>query len=387
MENEDYEDHEDYDNQSESSFEDEDLVGGAYNSMVSHSAGRRRGAVRASEKYNGSGLFSSMLPGPLGSVAGMFGLGHRRGRKPRGGINPMRALKFANQALPLAQGLKGLFGLGHGKMSKKQLQHLHQLHGSGLFSSMLPGPLGSVAGMFGLGHPHGHHHGSGLFSSMLPGPLGSVAGMFGLGHGKMSKKHLQHLHQLHGSGLFSSMLPGPLGSVAGMFGLGHRRGRKPRGGAWYNNFGDFVNAGKQGLKYGQDAYNMAGQVTPYLKPLLNQYGGDYGKSASSGLSSIGLGRRGRKARGAGFWDDFSKGFDSTFRPGMAVLKPLMGLAGPEGQAMAGVASALGYGKHRKGGVRSGGARSTRGAIVKHVMNERGCSLAQASKIVKQEGLY
>ena len=42
---------------------------------------------------------------------------------------------------------------------------------------------------------------------------------------------------------------------------------------------------------------------------------------------------------------------------------------------------------RRGGARSGGARSERAQIVKQVMAERGCSLPQASKIVKEEGLY
>lgn len=44
-------------------------------------------------------------------------------------------------------------------------------------------------------------------------------------------------------------------------------------------------------------------------------------------------------------------------------------------------------KKRRGGAQSGGARSERAAIVKQVMAERGCSLPQASKIVKEEGLY
>jgi len=42
---------------------------------------------------------------------------------------------------------------------------------------------------------------------------------------------------------------------------------------------------------------------------------------------------------------------------------------------------------KRGGARSGGARSERAQIVKQVMAERGCSLPQASKIVKEEGLY
>jgi hypothetical protein len=40
-----------------------------------------------------------------------------------------------------------------------------------------------------------------------------------------------------------------------------------------------------------------------------------------------------------------------------------------------------------GGASTGGSRSARGAIVSQVMRERGCSLPEASRIVKAEGLY
>jgi hypothetical protein len=66
------------------------------------------------------------------------------------------------------------------------------------------------------------------------------------------------------------------------------------------------------------------------------------------------GRGGRKGhRGGEFWGDFMTGFNSVMKPGMAVLKPMMALAGPEGVAAAALATALGYGKKR-GGRRSGG---------------------------------
>ncbi len=42
---------------------------------------------------------------------------------------------------------------------------------------------------------------------------------------------------------------------------------------------------------------------------------------------------------------------------------------------------------KRGGAMSGGARSKRAGIVKSVMQERGCSLPEASRIVKAEGLY
>jgi hypothetical protein len=45
-----------------------------------------------------------------------------------------------------------------------------------------------------------------------------------------------------------------------------------------------------------------------------------------------------------------------------------------------------FNAHR-GGASTGGSRSARGAIVSQVMRERGCSLPEASRIVKAEGLY
>jgi hypothetical protein len=59
------------------------------------------------------------------------------------------------------------------------------------------------------------------------------------------------------------------------------------------------------------------------------------------------------------------------------------------QKVSGLASTAfkGMGRKKGGAAGCGGARSARGEIVKRVMAERGCGLGEASRIVKQEGLY
>jgi len=59
------------------------------------------------------------------------------------------------------------------------------------------------------------------------------------------------------------------------------------------------------------------------------------------------------------------------------------------QKVSGLASTAfkGMGRKKGGAACSGGARSARAAIVKRVMAERGCPLGEASRIVKEEGLY
>lgn len=75
------------------------------------------------------------------------------------------------------------------------------------------------------------------------------------------------------------------------------------------------------------------------------------------------------------------------RPVAGVVKNLAPLAGPEGQAVSGAIGALGYGRRRRAKAGPNDGRKARAQIVAKVMRERGCSLPEASKIVKAEGLY
>ena len=173
-----------------------------------------------------------------------------------------------------------------------------------------------------------------------------------------------------------------------------------------------------------------------------------------------LGKHLHSLHGAGFFDDFKKGFNMVMGPVAGIAKSVLPLAGPEGMAASGVLGALGYGKH--GGVRTGAyegkgkahkskaqkigelelkqhemehdalegggflsdlgipiisslagaiglgsagagaagagrrkrapagpsdGRRKRAEVVRKVMNDRGVSMIEASKIVKAEGLY
>lgn len=97
--------------------------------------------------------------------------------------------------------------------------------------------------------------------------------------------------------------------------------------------------------------------------------------------------RGMGMTGGDFWSDFKDGFNSVMRPVAGVVKNLAPLAGPEGQAVSGAIGALGYGRRRRAKAGPNDGRKARAQIVAKVMRERGCSLPEASKIVKAEGLY
>jgi hypothetical protein len=173
-----------------------------------------------------------------------------------------------------------------------------------------------------------------------------------------------------------------------------------------------------------------------LKSVLEKHGGKVSKAMiekfvmkEKGISKAeaaklvkehGMYNKGMKM-GAGFWDDFKRGFNMVFEPGSKyILKPLLATTGPQGIAAAAGLSALGYGKKKGGksfstrpiqlpdndvvvpkaqmqssymsggasgcGV-SGGGRAERACIVKRVMAEKGLSMIQASKYVKEHGLF
>lgn len=72
--------------------------------------------------------------------------------------------------------------------------------------------------------------------------------------------------------------------------------------------------------------------------------------------------------GGSFWDDFKEGFDYVMKPATSVAKAFIPGASP-------VLGLLGYGKRQK-----------RNELVRKIMRERGVSLGEASKIIKQEKL-
>lgn len=114
------------------------------------------------------------------------------------------------------------------------------------------------------------------------------------------------------------------------------------------------------------------------------------------MAAIDLARRAMsKRRGAGFWQDFGQGLKTGFKDVTKIAAPALGVASifqPELLPLAaatGVASkAMGNGRKRMTLPKSGRKRETaRGDIVAAIMRQRSVGLGEASRIVKQEGLY
>jgi hypothetical protein len=179
-------------------------------------------------------------------------------------------------------------------------------------------------------------------------------------------------------------------------------------------------------KYMKQAGAVVGKVAPFVAEHLPESYSEYkdaiNLAGKTGEFISGLGRGGRRAPrkvshhslqqahykrqiGAGFWQDFGTGFKKGFKGVAKVAAPALGVASifqPELAPLAmgvGLANKAMGGRHarRYGGESSGGLKylpksghkrnTARGDIVAAVMRQRGVNLAQASKIVKQEGLY
>jgi hypothetical protein len=72
--------------------------------------------------------------------------------------------------------------------------------------------------------------------------------------------------------------------------------------------------------------------------------------------------------GSGFLEDFKSGFDMVMKPVANIAKAVVPGASP-------VLGLLGYGKRQK-----------RGQLIKQIMRNRGVSLGEASRIIKEENL-
>ncbi len=175
-------------------------------------------------------------------------------------------------------------------------------------------------------------------------------------------------------------------------GRGGRRGMS--GGAFMD---DFMTGFNSVMKPGMQV----------LKPIM-ALAGPEGVAAAALATALGYGkkrggRRGMKRGGFGFNDLvnlFNQGqqvYNQT-KPVISGLKGMLPLLGDYGTQASNLLGQVGYGKRRgrkaRGGSRlvgAGGAgvdgRTARAQVVREVMAERGMTLAQASKTVKEEGLY
>lgn len=102
--------------------------------------------------------------------------------------------------------------------------------------------------------------------------------------------------------------------------------------------------------------------------------------------------------GAGFFQDFARGFKKALGaigsvaskvapvlgavPGLEELAPIAGAVGAVGKAVGGRKRVV----KRRRKSKATGARAKRNALVRKIMRERGVSLPQASRIIKEEGL-
>ena len=117
--------------------------------------------------------------------------------------------------------------------------------------------------------------------------------------------------------------------------------------------------------------SMLGQFNPMLGSVasmagLGHGGGDMSRMVGSGTGGrkkkgmseatemgLHLGKHLHSLHGAGFFDDFGRGFMSVIRPAAGIAKSVLPMMGPEGMAASGVMNAIGLGKRRGCGTGAG----------------------------------
>jgi len=265
--------------------------------LSQHRGGRKQRAKSESdEEMEGGGFLSSLLPGPLGSVASMFGLGHPDERVVGAGRR----------------------GCGTGGMSEATQmglhlgKHLHGLHGAGFWSDFGDGFMSVIRPV------------AGIAKSVLPmmGPEGMAAsgvmGALGMGHGKRGARGRPR----KGAGVLKITHGGATNSDTGAY-YGHGREREDKA---------MMGMGTGGMMLGQDGHGMR--------------------------------------RGGGFLSDL----------GIPVVSDLAGMVG------LGTGAGTG-GRRRRAPAGPSDGRRKRAEVVKKVMAEQGLSMIEASKYVKAHGLY
>jgi hypothetical protein len=148
----------------------------------------------------------------------------------------------------------------------------------------------------------------------------------------------------------------------------------------------------------KDAISQAKAYAPLLKLLLKGQAPQYSSQIDEGAKFLGLGKK--KGKKGGFFGSMFPGVAQQLVPQPAMRPmpmPITGLVNQfnrpqEVKTRGGRATQYGREKMEKelmSAFKTSGGRkpSARAEIVKRVMAERGCSLPQASSIVKREGLY
>lgn len=156
------------------------------------------------------------------------------------------------------------------------------------------------------------------------------------------------------------------------------------------NFKKIFDQMKKGLSFASKAAPIVSSLAPEeYKDSINKFGDISGK-----ISTIGSGSCGGKIDKQ-FFKDFGQGFKQGFKGANKIASKVLPIASifqpelmPLALASSAANSAMG-GKRKKATLpKSGKKRNTaRGDIVSAIMRQRGVSLGEASRIVKNENLY
>jgi hypothetical protein len=357
------------------------------------------------------------------------------GATPSMGLSQVRGgAKMMSNAAAQGKMLMEHLGSLHGGAYAKQFHD--GMKGAGFFSNLGHG-LSDVAGMFGLGKcgdnekmkgglHTGRYEGEGMgtrfsrdeqdFSSHMKGEgrfsdvghkVSDIAGMFGLGKLSASeKKALKSVlakHEMDG-GLRLSSLGHSLSDVAGMFGLGKHE---------MDGKGAVSDIGHKMSDMLPENYSQFGH---FMSNMANKYLG-LGSGQMDGCGSMG-----RSVGGAKMTAAEKKAMKAMLKkheggrrdpvPYGRPQKPVMELmngglkisdlghnlsnvaeafgpnrVGKVGHSLSNIAGMFGLGKKEKRVVGAGDGRRKRADIVRKVMAEKGMKMIEASKYVKEHGLY
>lgn len=374
---------EDYDNyesdsSSVSSFESENLKGRGRRGRPRKYKGKAMtGAAMTGAGATGAGFLSDLGIPIISNLAGAVGLGRRgRPRKHKGmgatgaamaGAGATGAGFLSDLGIPVVSQLAGAIGLGKRKYKGRAMTGAGAT-GAGFLSDLGIPIISNIAGAIGLGKngkpvfvPHG-------------GAFSGAAFTGGEGRSLPRSASQNMLNQRYQLAKFraSQMPEGGVKKGGYVHRPAHYRG---------------VGAGATGAGEYADDY-MGGAFTGGMTRKL--LGRPVGSGRRRGRGKMEDEESENEVDGEGFWDDFKQGFMSVVKPVAGIAKSALPLLGPEGMAASGVLNAVGLGKRGrkpKRAMKAHDGRKARAEIVKQVMRQRGVSLAEASKIVKNEGLY
>jgi hypothetical protein len=359
----------------------------------------------------------------------------RRGRGATGGGIGERdpAVHLAKGHLAMERAMEGMGSPAMRHRRNQKATHAHMIGssatggaytGGGFLSDLGIPIISNLAGAIGLGHTGGsatggrsHHarvarHQEAQHQARMNEHLGAeIEHLRRLGSGSTGGRRGRGSTggAYTGGGFLSDLGIPIISNLAGAIGLGRRRGRGSTGGMMLGQNGHGQQMMGMGATGGLHRQPTPRQLATLAREELALHQHEH--------EAMGGRRRGRGATGAGFWDDFKSGFNSVISPVAKIAKAAIPFVAPELAPISMGLNALGYG--HTGGMATGGSdgfydhmgggsmegcgatggrrrratagpndgRRVRAELVRKVMRERGCSLPEASSIVKREGMY